>query len=174
MKVGITGETVAYPQSESELAALFRSLGARAPEQWVSYVLADPEPQLARYLFRKQAWERVIGDGQIAWIDEEIDRASCSPSEPYAGLGLALQRVLDAGASREDISEIGRCLQAQALSGISYLIDGPAYEEPKLENIQWRLFRVNQDETPRGEPIGGLHESVLETDPTGREMRPKT
>jgi hypothetical protein len=24
-----------------------------------------------------------------------------------------------------------------------------------------------------GREIGGLHESVLETDPTGREMRPK-
>ena len=165
---------MAYPQTEIELAALFRSLRAHAPEQWTSYVLADPEPQLARYLFLKQAWERVIGEGEVAWIDEAIERASCSPSEPYAGLGLALQRALAAGASRDDLSEIGRCLQAQALFGISYLIDGPAYEEPGLENIQWRLFRVNEDETPLGEPISGLHESVLETDPTGREMRPKT
>ncbi len=165
---------MAYPQTELELAVLFRSLRARAPEQWISHVLADPEPQLARYLFLKQAWERLIADGQVTWIDQAIELARSSPSEPYAGLGFALQRVLAAGASREDISEIGRCLQAQALFSISYLIDGPAYEEPGLENIHWRLFRLNEGETPHGEPIGGLHESVLKTDPTGREMRPKT
>jgi hypothetical protein len=164
---------VVYPQSEEKLAALFRSLGAHAPERWVSHVLADPEPQLARYLFLKQAWERIIGEGEVAWIDEQIERTKVHPTEPYAGLGIALKRVLAAGASREDISEIGRCLQAQMLFTIGYLLDGPAYEEPGLEEIQWSLFRVNEEEVPYGEPIAGLHESVLETDPTGREMRPK-
>jgi hypothetical protein len=41
-----------------------------------------------------------------------------------------------------------------------------------LEDVARQLFEVSEDGTP-GRPIGGLHESVLETDPTGREMRPK-
>ena len=165
---------MANPKSEEELAALFRSLGAHSPEQWVSYVAADPEPQLARYLFLKQAWEQIIGEGETSWIDEQVKRSEVHPSEPYAGLGSALKRALAAGVSREDISEIGCCLQEQALFSICYLLDGRAYEEPGLEGLQWGLFRVNDQEEPYGEPIAGLHESVLETDPTGREMRPKS
>jgi hypothetical protein len=37
--------------------------------------------------------------------------------------------------------------------------------------MAWQLMRTNDDGDCLG-PIGGLHESVLETDPTGREMRP--
>jgi len=163
-----------YPKTEQELVALFKKLGAHSPEGWVPHVLADPEPQLARYLFLKQAWEGILGEGDVSWINESIERAKVRPTEPYSGLGLALDRLLVAGASRKDISEIARCLQAQMLFNLGYLLGGPVDEEPGLEEIDWRLFRVNEDGIPFGDPIAGLHESVLETDPTGREMRPKT
>ena len=162
-----------HPKSESEVAELYRSLGVAKPEEWAAFAMSDPDLYLARYLFLKQAWERIIGEEEVAWIEEAIDRSKTHPSEPYAGLGLALQRVLAAGASRKDVSEIGRCLQAQALFGLGYLVDGPAYPEEGFEDIDWGLFRVDEEGNPFGEPIKGLHESVLETDPTGREMRPK-
>jgi hypothetical protein len=38
--------------------------------------------------------------------------------------------------------------------------------------VGWGLFEVSEDGKV-GRPIQGLHESVLQTDPTGREMRPK-
>ena len=162
-----------YPKSEQELAKLFRSLGAHEPEAWVHGLLEDPEPQLARYLFLKLAWDRVIGDGDTKWIERSTKRANEYPDEPYAGLGLALQRVLAAGILPEDIAEICRCVQAKTLFDISYLIDGPTDSAAELEEIDWALFRVDENGVPFGERIGGLHESVLETDPTGREMRPK-
>jgi hypothetical protein len=40
-----------------------------------------------------------------------------------------------------------------------------------LPRVNWTLFEVDDD----GEPlhaIDALHESVLDTDPSGREMRP--
>jgi hypothetical protein len=38
--------------------------------------------------------------------------------------------------------------------------------------MAWALVQIGDDGDVLGN-IGGLHESVLETDPTGREMRPR-
>jgi hypothetical protein len=53
-----------------------------------------------------------------------------------------------------------------------YQLEDPSIEEPELNQVAWGLFEVD-DEGNAGRSIHGLHESVLETDPTGREMRPK-
>jgi len=45
--------------------------------------------------------------------------------------------------------------------------------EKELSDFAWGLFQLDGDGTPVPPCIGGLHESVLETDPTGREMRPR-
>jgi hypothetical protein len=69
-------------------------------------------------------------------------------------------------------------MQYGLLFDVCYLLDDPysALEgieglPPELEGFSWGLFEVD-DEDRVGRPISGLHESVLETDPTGREMRP--
>lgn len=162
-----------YPHTEEELARLFESLGARSASQWVKYVLEDPEPQLARYFFLKQAWERLISEEDTRWIEESVARSKKDPKAPYAGMGAALERLLASGAEPEDLTEIARCLQAQALFDVCYLMDGRAHAQPGLENINWSLFRVNDEGQPYGPPIAGLYESILDTEPSGREMRPK-
>jgi hypothetical protein len=86
-----------FPTSHKELVELFTSLGAPTPEEWVSHVAENPGPQLARYLFLKQAWERLIADGDTKWIAESIQRSHTHPEEPYAGLGQALGRAVAMG-----------------------------------------------------------------------------
>ena len=164
---------MAPPTSKDELVALFRSLGAHSPEEWIQYLPEDPSTQLARYMFLKQAWDSVAQEGETKWIDDAIDRSGKSPDEPYAGLGHTLQRILSAGISRDDLTELARCLQAGMLFRIAYLIDGRAYQIKGLEHIDWGLFRTDDEGNPTPERIAGVHESVLETDPTGREMRPR-
>ncbi|MBK7615067.1 MAG: hypothetical protein IPJ08_11470 [Burkholderiales bacterium] len=162
------------PASKEALAALFRSLGARAPEDWVQHVPEDPSSQLARYMFLKQAWDSVAQEGDTKWIDEPISRSATNPDEPYAGLGQSLQKILAAGITRDDITELSRCLQAGMLFRIAYLLDGRAYPIDGLEHIDWALFRTDEEGNPTKDQIAGLHESVLETDPTRREMRPRS
>ncbi len=41
-----------------------------------------------------------------------------------------------------------------------------------VRHVAWALAQVDDAGNVLG-GIGGLHESVLETDPTGREMRPR-
>jgi hypothetical protein len=148
--------------------------GAHSPELWARSQIAEGHPQLMRFLFLKNAWSCVVNDGNFVWIDDMIATAEADPEAPYSGLGMALARARAAGVSSEDLIEMARCLQAQMLFSITYLLDGPpARLQPPLHDISWGLFQITEDGRPVGPQISGLHESVLETDPSGREMRPK-
>jgi hypothetical protein len=156
------------------LTELFRKLGARDPEQWASSQLSEGIPQLQRFLVLREVWKLVISDSDYHWMDAAIERAKERPHEPFAGVGVALKRVLDGGATREDMTEIVRGEQVRLLFDVLCLIDGsgPKHLEDEVRDFDYRLFQTNHEEAPVL-LIGGLHESVLETDPTGREMRPK-
>jgi len=169
---------VPLPSTERELAELFRQLGAPSPEAWAHSQVTEGIPQLMRFLFLKHAWSNVVSEGDNVWIDNAIRSAEAQPGQPYAGLGAALARCRAAGVSSEDLTEIARCLQAEMLFAITCLLDdGPDELERILSpgiNVSWGLFETDEHGNPTGSHIGGLHESVLELDPTGREMRPKS
>jgi hypothetical protein len=156
----------------AKLTAVFRTLGAPNPESWARSEITEGIPQLARFLFLRQAWRNVISDDGDQWISNEIEYATKRPAEPGAGAGLALKRLLAAGASPKDLTELVRVMQWQLLFNLCYQLEDPGDVEPEVSHMAWALFEVDADGNPI-QQIGGLHESVLETDPTGREMRPK-
>ena len=166
-------QAMPIPTSEHELTELFRRLGAPSPELWARSQMEEGIPQLMRFLFLKNAWSEVIDEGNTAWIDRAIKDSEARPGSPYSGLGSALARCRAAGVSSEDLTEIARCLQAQMLFAIGYLLEGPPQDYGPLE-VSWGLFQTTEDGRPIGPQISGLHESVLELDPTGREMRPRS
>jgi hypothetical protein len=152
---------------ELELTELFRKLGARDPAGWARSQLDAGIPQLARYLFLRQAWRLVVRDKDPSWID---DLGQIDTQAPGGQLGPAIDRLVSAGASRDDLTTIVRVMQWRLLAGLCYLLDDPGDLEPEVENIAWSLFQIDEDGCPIN-GIGGLIESVLETDPTGRAMR---
>jgi hypothetical protein len=160
------------PTSHHDLTALFARLGARAPDSWAESQLREGIPQLQRFVFLRQAWRQVCPDGDSNWIHEQVKTAELRPSAPFADAGLIMKKCMSAGVSVEDLVALTRALQAQVLFQISYLLDDPQLEEPELSELHWGLFEVDHDGKPT-QRIGALHESVLETDPSGREMRPK-
>lgn len=52
------------------------------------------------------------------------------------------------------------------------MLEDNGLTEPELEGIGWGLFQTDEEGNALA-PIYSLHESVLDVDPTGREMRPK-
>ena len=162
------------PYTLEELTEIFRSLGSNYPDLSAKSEIEEGIPQLARYIFLQQAWSTIAREGDRTWIDEEIHSARANPDRPYAGLGQALERCLSKGVSTDDLTEIARCLQAQMLFNVGYLIDGPRFTPEPLQEIGWGLFQTDSEDRPFGNQIAALHESVLEFDPTGREMRPRT
>jgi hypothetical protein len=126
----------------------------------------------ARYLFLRQAWRSIVADGDIACIASHMAAAAREPNAPYAGVGSALKRLKDAGATDRDLTDLVRGKQAELLFSLCYLLEDPNIEEPEGQDVLWALVQVTEAGEIVG-PISGLHESVLETDPTGREMRPR-
>jgi hypothetical protein len=154
--------------NEEELTQLFRKLGAREPEDWARSQLSDGIPQLSRYLFLRQAWQKVVRPDEHNWMQEMRPK---DPNAPGGELGPAVDRILAAGARPDDLTTVVRVMQWRLLSRLSVLVEDPGVLEDEVADIWWQLFRVDENNNPI-EPISGLIESVLETDPMGREMRP--
>ena len=110
---------------QKELAALFRRLGARDPEGWARSQLQEEIPQLARFLFLRQAWRTIIGEEDATWIDANIARAEREPNEPFAGVGLALKKLRARGAADDEIIDLVRGMQAELLFSLCYLLEDP-------------------------------------------------
>ena len=153
--------------NEQELTDLFARLGADDPAGWARSQIREGIPQLARFLFLRQAWREVVADGDTTWIEEELQAEA---GQPGGAIAPALRRLLALGAEKEDLTTVVRIMQWQLLFSLCYLPEDPCDVEPEVKDIAWALFRVDEQGQPI-EHIGGLHESVLETDPTGREMR---
>ena len=161
------------PKDEKNLAELFRELGARDPEDWAASQTSQGINHLHRFLFLRQAWARVASESDDEWIEKQVAHSKKDPRQPFAGTGHAIARMLAAGVVREDIVDLARGMQAQLLFDICYLLDDPSISEANIDDLGWTLVETDADFEPTPETISGLHESVLGTDPTGREMRPR-
>ena len=85
---------------------------------------------------------------------------------------MALERLRELGAKAEDLTDLVRGMQVALMSSLMYLLDDPGDVAREAE-VAWALLEIS----PSNEVvavISSLHESVLQTDPTGREMRPRS
>ena len=107
-------------QEIQQLTLHFQALGAFNAESWARSQVQEGIPQFARFVFLRQGWQSVIGDGDTSWIEPQILEAERRPQQPGAGIGPALKRMLAAGVSREDIAEVVRVMQWSVLANIAY------------------------------------------------------
>jgi len=152
----------------------FRSWNVSDPEAWAESQRTEGIPQYERLVFLRGAWQTIIDEGDTSWIEPVMEQSTRRPDSPGASGGCALKRLLSVGADPRDIAEIVRVMQWQVLHGIVYMLADPsvvAYPTNDVPRVNWRLYAVDEHGQPTHE-IGSLHESVLETEPSGREMRP--
>jgi hypothetical protein len=157
-----------------QLVQLLKVAGAPDAEGWARSEVEEDIPQLARFLFLRQAWRSVVKDGgDYSWMERVIEASKRDPTGPGSSIGPALARLLASGCDREDIHEVVRVQQWDVLTRICYLLSDPSIEERELQTVGWALVECDINGN-LGRVIDGLDESVLETDPSGREMRPKS
>lgn len=94
-----------------QLVDRFRTLGASEPESWAFSELSEGIAQLARFVFLRELWKRVIPEGDRDWI-----RSCKVPNDD--GRGGALRRVLDTGVNRDDLTTVVREMQIDLLREI--------------------------------------------------------
>ena len=103
-------------------------------------------------------WNEVINsciDGY--WIDNCIRDSKQHPDAPFSDIGPVLERLLEAGTSREDLCHIARWASYEAAYGALYFLDDPGIDD---------LTEVQDD-------LSMLHEELLAADPSGQEGRPE-
>jgi len=153
-----------------ELTRMFQQLGAPNPASWARSEIEEGFPQLARFVFLRAAWKNVRPNEDVSWIKEVLSRKSNQVGGAAVG---ALRRALESGIAPRDLTTITRDAQWSLLFGLCYLLSNGGDPDGEAENIRWGLFQLGDDEQPTV-ALDGLHESVLETDPTEREMRSET
>jgi len=106
-----------------------------------------------RKQFLTHLWNDVI-DTPLAghWIDNTMRQSGRHPNSPFSEIGPILKRLLDLGATREELSALVRHARYEAVFATLYALDDPGID---------------------GDDFLMLHESLLSADPTGREGRPK-
>jgi hypothetical protein len=144
---------------ERDLADLFRRLGARDPDTWARSQCQEGIPQLARFLFLRQAWRQIVGSGP-AWAKALRARPGPGGEATLA----ALDRMAALGVSEDDLTTVVRHMQRELLFSICYLLADPGELEPEVRDMAWGLFQLDAAGRPVAE-IALLHESVIETDP---------
>jgi hypothetical protein len=163
-------------RSPEGLARLFTALGARDPEAWARSQAEEGISQLHRFLFLRQAWACIASESDDSWIDRQIEYARRAPDAPFSGAGRAMAALLERGADRADVVDLIRGAQAELLVNLCRLLEDPGLDgeaRPEVRSIGWRLVETDERDEPTDRAIALLHESVLSTDPTGREMRPR-
>jgi hypothetical protein len=152
-----------------DLTKLFAKLGAPEPEGWASSQIDEGFPQLARFLFLRQAWRYVVSEANDSWIRGYIEKSESDP-EPFAGVGRALRSLQSKGATAKELTDLVRGMQAELLFNFCYLLEDPGELEEEVSGLAWGLFILDENDEPV-EPLGMLHESVLETDPEARGVQ---
>lgn len=107
-----------YPYPE--LVRRFRELGAQDPEGWAKSESDENIPQLARFCFLRGTWRGINGWATSdTWIDNSLKEGTRGGHEVFVKGGQALQRLLNAGASRSDLQDLARLIAFNAVTGRS-------------------------------------------------------
>jgi hypothetical protein len=139
--------------SAVSLAKRFKELGALDPEEWARSEISENIPQLARFMVLRALWREAISP----WMD-------ASALSDVA----AAQRLIEAGADPHDVLLVARAGAYEAVAAAVHILDG-GDPHARESDPGWHLVETDAECNPTGREIGGLHESLLETDPAGNE-----
>jgi hypothetical protein len=159
------------------LVEQFRAAGADDPETWARSEIGENIAQLARFCFLRSLWPRQIDRWRddFEWVDRFISAAQQHPTGFFADAGLAMERLLALGGTREELASIARMVAYSTAFEVVHHIDEGCDAEFNEEQRYptWNLIEVGPDDQPTGRLVDGLHEDLLMMDPSGREGRPQ-
>jgi hypothetical protein len=142
---------------EDVLAALTQrmaELGARDPGSWARSEIGEDIPQQARYLALRCIWAKAL----TRWRDGSTLRRVPE-----------LARLLGQGADPDLVAAAVRVVVMEAVGDVIMVID-EGYDPDAPEDAPgWALAETDGEGNPTGRDVGGLHESLLQLDPSGAQ-----
>jgi hypothetical protein len=166
------------PDERAEVLRRFEAWEGR-PERTVSEfpfppILPDDPDELAELMRQFAAWQNhpeetrqlVLSTLWPGIIDHYLPGRRGISEVPAA------QRLLDDGADAQDLSTAMRAA-AYAVFSVLYRIDSMTDVDAPPEAPGWMLVEIamndNGEHESTGRHVGGLHESILGADPSGRD-----
>lgn len=161
------------PDKLRRLTEVFRRLGAVDPKSWARSELEEGIPQLAHFVFLRQAWAGIVDERDVSWIEESIEDGKDAPNTFWGRLGAALELMKERGVPAEAIVTVVQTMQYQLLGELCQLLDDGGSSSPinagdDWPRVSWGLFQLDEEDKPLA-AIGGLHEYADCDDPSGRE-----
>jgi hypothetical protein len=162
------------PEELRRLTEVFRQLGADDPHSYAHSQLSEGIPQLAHFVFLKQAWSAIEDEKDTSWIVKYIERSKDQKvAKTFWGtLGGALERMRAKGIADADIATVVQTMQYLLLGSICYQLDDCDLSSLNVQgdwpHVRWMLFQVDDNGKPL-HVIGGLHGYADSMDPSGRE-----
>jgi hypothetical protein len=129
-----------------------------------------------REIILRDIWKYIADEDDLSWIDNVASQPA--NDGPMGDFGEITRRMLAAGISKHDIARFAKINGYEAAFGALYILDGGTLGDDEVRDsegkeVSWRVQAFDfETDQPIDAGIRGLHESILSTDPTGREMRP--
>jgi hypothetical protein len=141
----------------------FAAYGADEPESWVQSEVQNDVAQLARFLFLSATWRR------MEWAVDEALNSNTAAELRAAGCDMAkIEQVVKSAVL--DVSS-NLCYLLDEPDGTVWTEDGARRSDVRDGDPRWMVSEVAADGSLTGRDVGGLHESVQETDPDRNEAR---
>lgn len=158
-----------------KLSQVFRDLGATNPESFASSQLQEGIPQLAHFVFLKQAWENIIDLENIdLWFDHIAQLAEEYPRGLPRQIAEALTPIISKGVSREEIAKLIQLVQYDTLDKLCFMLDDGGFASPlnvrdeEWQPVRWSRIQVDDDGNFVA-PISALHEYSNGESPDGKQ-----
>jgi len=139
----------------------FARRGADEPESWARSEIREDSAQMTRYLFLVATWRRMHGA-----VEDGLN-------------SKAAQSLLSSGTDAATLERVVKQAVISVAGNLCYLLDAPdgtSWQEGGVwrsdiedRDRRWQLREVDASGALTGRGVGGLHESLGETDPSGNE-----
>lgn len=151
-----------------------RQMGCPDPEITVRSEVSENFPQRATFLLLRKLWIEAIDSWRDSAACLNVARAGFDDSSPdghFADGKAALEKMKAAGVPDEQISSFARMVAYETAFTIAYALDYGCDEGAPAHMPGWAVFETDREGNSTGRRMGGIHESILTADPSGREGR---